>query len=75
MQCLYGSTAVRNSSMACSALNGVFFLGSMLLFNYVLQPLILGLVRPGQPEEAEVFDAWAPVVSACVWNGLFVGPM
>eukprot|EP00039_Didymoeca_costata_P001203 m.50564 g.50564 ORF g.50564 m.50564 type:complete len:312 (+) comp10679_c0_seq2:160-1095(+) len=66
VKCIFRSQAVRKSYETLVLLNGVLFLGSILLFTYVIKPWLLHFWDLG---------AWAEPAICGPWNSQFVLPM
>eukprot|EP00164_Ancoracysta_twista_P003408 GFYU01004548.1.p1 GENE.GFYU01004548.1~~GFYU01004548.1.p1 ORF type:complete len:318 (-),score=65.85 GFYU01004548.1:61-1014(-) len=72
----YKSKAIRARTAQCFILNGLIFLGSVLLFDYVLDPVIRSLLR--NQAEGEELEALADVLGSSfkfVYNILWVYPI
>ncbi|CAK9004823.1 Protein EI24 homolog [Durusdinium trenchii] len=67
-QCIYflaRSETIRFRTLQCFVLNGVIFLGSILLFNFAVEPALNVLKRLVQEEEAWATDFIARSSTSC----------
>lgn len=84
IRCIYTSSAVRDSTLRCIAVNGVFFLLPVLVFPRYIVPLFIDIIQPESNNDmsgpTSAFDdsietqALALIVSV-LWNTLYVAPI